>query len=495
MKKLSAFSLILCLILLVQTLAVPAFATETQTNDPFAAEVSSPEVPFGSAEILNGCRTIEAQVPLGGSDRMLESAVSALIYERNTGTIVYAYNPDLIMQPGTLTKLVTAIVAIQNGNLDDEVTISSRNYKYLPAGAKNAKLREGEIMTLRDLLYCMILEWANDAAVTIAEHIAGTQEEFVKMMNDWVQKEAGCKETRFADCHGLGSEGQQTTARDLVRIIEEACKSSAFRELFGANNYTVPATNETETARNLKSLNYLKEETIVPKYNFKGVTGGIAHYSAASGASLVCTAEKNGMSYTVVVMGCERKFNEKKSWVVEYYGNYEEAWNLLDYAFSKYKICRLLHEGYALKQFTVAGGENEVVAQSHTNMDAILPVEAHQRQLIFKYSVQGGGLTAPIAYDQKVGTLQIFYRTSCIAETELFAMSSVRALDQLDLDIQSAATRDDSNLSGFLTFLGIACLIILLPLVAYVVINNIRRIIARGQRRRRRKSRRRSRGL
>jgi D-alanyl-D-alanine carboxypeptidase len=201
------------------------------------------------------------------------------------------------------------------------------------------------------------------------------------------------------------------------------------------------------------------------------------------------------MSYTVVVMGCERKFNKDKSWVVEYYGNYEEAWNLLQFSFEKYKICRLLHDGYALKQFTVAGGENEVVAQSHTNLDAILPAEAHQRQLIFKYSVQGGGLTAPIAYDQKVGTLQIYYRTSCVAETELFAMSSVRALDELDLDIQGAASRDDSNLSGFLTFLGIACLIILLPLVAYVMINNVRRIIVRGRRRRRRKSRRRSRGL
>lgn len=494
MKKISVFSLVLCLVLLFQTLAMPVLATQTQPSEPLYNEEISTEVPFGNAEVLNGCRTIEAQVPLGGSDRMLESAVSAFVYERNTGTVVYAYNPDMIMQPGTMAKLVTAIVAIENGNLDDEVTVSSRNYKYLPAGAKNAKLREGEVLTLRDLLYCMVLEWANDAAVTIAEHIAGSQEEFVKMMNAWAQK-AGCKETTFADCHGLGSEGQQTTARDMARIIEEACKESAFREVFGANNYTVPATNETETDRNLKSLNYLKEETIVPKYNFKGVTGGIAHYSAASGASLVCTAEKNGMSYTVVVMGCERKFNKDKSWVVEYYGNYEEAWNLLDYAFSKYKICRLLHDGYALKQFTVAGGENEVVAQSHTNMDAILPIDAHQRQLIFKYSVQGGGLTAPIAYDQKIGTLQIFYRTSCVAETELFAMSSVRALDQLDLDIQGAATRDDSNLSGFLTFLGIACLIILLPLAAYVVINNVRRMIARGRRRRRRKSRRRSRGL
>lgn len=489
MKKISPLILILCLILLVQSFYIPVSATGLNgTDSPFSEEYV-PEVQFGSAEVQNGCRTIDAQVPLAGSDRMLESAVSAFVYERNTRTVVYAYNPDLEVQPGTLAKLVTAIVALERTNLDDEVTVSSRNYKTLPAGAKNAKLREGEILTMRDLLHCMVLEWANDAAITISEYVAGSQQEFVKLMNAWAA-EAGCKSTQFADCHGLGSQNQKTTARDVARIIEYACKNSDFRELFGANSYKVEPTNETPKARSLKSLNYLKEETIVPKYNYKGVTGGIAHYTPTSGASLVCTAEKNGMSYTIVVVGAQRKYFDNGN--VKYYGNYEEAWDLLKFAFDGYKICRLLDDGYALKQFTVAGGENDVVARSHTNMDVILPIDAHQRQLIFKYSVQGGGLTAPIANDQMVGVLHVFYRTSCIVETELYAMSQVRVAADRNLDIQGTATRDDSNLSGFLSFLGIVCLIILVPLLIYVLVNNVRRIIARKHRRKRRSSRRRS---
>ena len=494
MKKLS--SLVLCLLLLAQMLLIPVSAT--QTEEPTMAPALPGQVLYDGMEydnglvtITNGCRTLDAQVPLGTDARMLDSAVSAFAYERNTGTVVYAYNPDLKLQPGTLTKIVAAIVAIEEGNLDDEVTVSSRNYKYLTPGAKNAKLKEGEVLTLRDLLYCMFLEWANDAAVTIAEHVCPDQETFVRKMNEWV-KRAGCTNTQFSDCHGLGSENQNTTARDMAKIVEEAMKNQEFAKLFTAQSYTVPATERSDK-RELKSLNYLIEQTIVPKYNYKGATGGIAHYTEQSGASLACTAERNGMSYIVVVMGCQRVFNAKTSWIVERYGNYEETWDLLDYCFQNYKICRLLHEGRSVIQFPVAGGENQVVAQTHTSQDAILPINAKLDNLILKYAVVDGGLTAPIKKDDKVASLQIWYRTSCIADTELFAMSRVRALSELDMDIQGAASRDDSNWVQFLKFIGIVCLVILGVLAVYLVVNNLRRARARKLRRRRKQQRRRSR--
>ena len=495
MKKLTCF--LLCLLMMAQLLVIPAGATATDSADqsqqttPSITISTEATLEYGLNAVLNGCRTLDAQVPLGGDGRMLPTAISAFVYERNTGTLIYAYNPDLKVQPGTLAKMVAAIVAIENGDLDAEVTISSRNYRKLPGGAKNAKLKEGEVMTLRDLLYCMFLEWANDAAVTIAEHVCGTQEEFVKKMNQWVQR-AGCQNTQFSDCHGLGSENQSTTARDMARIVQEASKNAEFWKLFSATSYTVPATNKS-AKRDLKSLNYLIEQTIVPKYNYEGATGGIAHYTEASGASLVCTAEKKGMSYTVVVMGCERVFNKDKSWVVESYGNYEEAWDLLDYAFQNYKICRLLHEGQSMTQFPVAGGENPVVVQTHISQDAILPINARLDNLILKYTVADGGLTAPIANDEKVADLQVWYRNSCLAEADLFAMSSVRSLANLELDIQGAATRDDSNFGQFLRFVGIVCLVIMIPLAIYLIVNNMRRVMARSRRRRRKQQRRRSR--
>ena len=496
MKKLSCLFLALCL-LLSQLLCIPVFATET---DPEATETEPsveeyvpeavPTVPFGMASITNGCRTMEAQVPLGGSDRMLDSAQAAFVYELNTGTLLYSYNPDNVMSPGALTKMLTAIVALENSSLDEEVTVSTASHSTLPAGARNSKLKNGEILTIEELLYCLIVDMSNDAALAIAEHISGSESEYVKLMNEKAA-ELGCVNTVFTNCHGIDAAGQFSTARDLARIVQYCIKNAKFVEIFGTTDYEVAPTNKTENKRELTTLNYLLQQLNVTKYIDDRVTGGVATYTTSSGASLACTAEDNGLSLIIVVLGCERVFNTERG-TVESYGNFEEVWDLLAFGFENYKVCRLFHNGQSMSQFTVANGENHVVGQTTTDMDAVLPIKAKLDTLNLRYSVAGGGLKAPIAEGQKISTLQIWYRTSCVAEAEIFAMSSVRSVDDSRLEVQSA-TRDDSNLKGILGFLGIVLLIVLVPLIIYVAVNRIRYAIARNRRRRRRRSRRRSR--
>lgn len=493
MKKLSLMSILLCVLILTQMLCVPVYATETAPS-----ETVQPTMPVYTAEELgavtvnSGCRTIDAQVPLGGSDRILKSAQSAFIYELNTNTVIYNYNPDLTISPGALAKLVTAIVAIENGDLDKVVTVNSMSYKTLPGSAVrvNAGLKEGEEMTLRDLLHCMIMTWANDAAVTIAESVGGTQANFVQMMNDWVA-DAGCVDTKFTNCHGISAPEARSNARDLVRIYQKACKNSEFKKLLATTAYTVEPTNKTETARKLQAKNYLMEEYILNKYNYKGVTTGFAPYGENYGGHLICTAETGGMTFVIVVLGAVREFGSN-GWSVTYYGNYEEVWTLLDFAFDGYKLCRLLHDGQSLYQFTVANGENQVVAQSSTAMDAVLPATARMKNLLYKYTVKNGGLTAPIAKGQNIANLQIWYQNSCIAETELHAMSTVRAVSDQNLNIGKNGG-GGADLTGILAFVGIVFLVIFVPFVIYLFINNLRRTMARKRRRRRRQSRRRSR--
>ncbi|MBR4289067.1 MAG: D-alanyl-D-alanine carboxypeptidase [Oscillospiraceae bacterium] len=494
MKKISCLSLLLCVLLLAQALCIPAFATEvepTETVTPTAPEYTIEEL--GAITVNSGCRTIEAQVPLGGSNPILKTAKSAFIYELNTNTVIYDYNPDMTISPGTLAKLVTAIVAIEKGDLDQELTVNSMSYRTLPGSAVrvNAGLKEGEKMTLRDMLHCMIMTWANDAAVTIAENIAGTQENFVQLMNQWVL-DAGCENTKFTNVHGVSSVEAKTTARDVVRIYKRAYANAEFKKLLATTAYEVPATNKTETVRKLQAKNYLMEEYILSMYNYDGVTTGFAPYGENYGAHLVCTAETGGMTFVVVVMGAEREF-AANGWQATYYGNYEEAWVLLDFAFDGYKMCRLLHDGQSLYQFNVAGGENQVVAQSNTAMDAVLPVNAKMKNLLYKYTIKDGGLTAPIAKDQVIATLEIWYQNSCIAETELHAMSSVRAVSAGNLDLQGKGKGGGADLKGILAFVGIVFLIIFIPFAIYLIINNVRRTLVRNRRRRRRKSRRRSR--
>lgn len=490
MKKISGFCLFLALLLVVQCAPVFVSASETtesvpQNTEETVAQETAPVADFGTASVISGCRTLEAQVPLAGTERLTETAQSAFIYEKNTGTVIHAFNPDAKTAPGSLAMIVSAMVALEQGDLDETVTIVS-NYKSLPAGALNAKLKNGEEMTLRDLLYCMVLQSANDAAISIADHIAGNETAFVKLMNEYVSS-IGCTNTKFENCHGQKNEGY-TTARDLARIMENCIRNAEFVELFAANKYTVAETNKSEE-RSLKSTNYLREQTIVPNLNDVRVTTGKQSYSASTGAHLVCTAEDDGMELIVVLLGCNRKFNEK-SGVASYYGNFEEAKVLLNYCYDNFKICRLLHDGQSMSQFPVSGGENQVVGQTHTSMDAILPKDATQKTLIFKYSVEGGGLIAPIQQEQKIASLQIWYRTACVAETQIYAMSSVRAASEGRLTIQSGAARSDA---GIWSFLGILCLAILGLFAVYLLINNLRRSMARRRRRRRRQSRRRSR--
>ena len=494
MKKLSWVNVLMCFLLLVQMLGMSAYATETAPTENVVATLPEYTVgELGEITVSGGCRTIEAQVPLGGSDRIMKTAQAAFIYEMNSNTVIYNHNPDLNISPGALAKLVTAIVAIENGDLDKKVIVNSMSYKTLPGSAVrvNAGLKEGEEITLRDLLHCMIMEWANDAAVTIAESVGGSQANFVQMMNDWVE-EAGCTDTKFTSCHGISSPEARSNARDLVRIYQKACKNSEFKNLLATTAYTVEATNKTETQRKLQAKNYLMEERILSRYNYKGVTTGFAPYGENYGGHLICTAEKNGMSFVIVILGAIREFGSN-GWSVTYYGNYEEAWTLLDFAFDGYKLCRLLHEGQTLYQFPVSGGENQVVAQSSTSMDAVLPVNARMKNLLYKYTIKNGGLTAPISKGQPIAVLQIWYQNSCLAETELQAMSTVRAVMDDKLSIQNGGTGGGVDVTGILAFVGIVCLVILIPFVTYLVVINVRRTVIRNKRRRRRQSRRRSR--
>lgn len=494
MKKIAY---LLCLALLVQCFALPVMAAETteetDTSQPETTEATVPQTSFsfGSVCVQNGCRTIEGQVPLGGSDRLLSTAKSVFVYETNTNTVVYAYNPDTEMAPGALTKIVSAMVVLENSSLEDVVTVIEGIQSRVPSGAQVMKpyLANEEQMTVNDLLHAMILINASDAAVALAEHVAGTQDAFVTRMNQWV-KQIGCTNTEFFNVHGVGNDSQHTTARDMARIVMEATKNETFMELFGADEYTIAATNKTEE-RSMKSLNYLKEPTTVPKYNDKRVTGGVATYSSSNGASLACTAEKNSLNLVCVVLGCTRELYDN-GWQVKYYGNFDEMVDLLEYTFNNFKVNRVLYEGQALEQFSVIGGESQLVGECRVNIDSVLRADCQMKNLMMNYNILDGKLTAPVEKDDMIGTVEVWYGQSCLMEAELYAKGGVKSTAESGSTIQGTASRTDDN-TGFASIVGTACLIVLAVVGAYLIINSILRERRRAQRRRRRASRRRSR--
>ena len=502
MKKNTLLIVLLCLVMLLQSFPLTAMATEVTEEEEETEVVTEeetveityavPEYTSTSAPVLYGCRTINAQIPLAGSERMLDSAKGAFVYEVNTGTVLYAYNPDLRVSPGSLVKLVTALVAIEYGNLNDKITVSTREISKLPVGAITSGLKNGEVVTLEDVLHCLIIESANDAALVLAEYVAGSEADFVPLMNERIQ-EMGCTDTYFTNCHGLDDSNQYTTARDMAKITTAACENEIFKELFGTVSYTVPATNKMDEERKLESGNHLMYQGIITKFNDSRVTGAMPSYtSAASGASITFTAEDNGMDLVFVILGATRTY-ASNGWKVEVYGNFEEALDLLEFAFSGYKISRVFYSGQAFKSFQVGNGQNNVVGMPMEEIDSVVPTGTKMSNYTTKYTVAGGGLSAPIRAGDKVATVQLWYATSCIAETTLYAMSDIASLTDTGLEISNAASRDDSDLSGLLGFLGVVALVILIPMAVYLTYNSIMRSRVRAKRRRRRASRRRSR--
>ena len=490
MKKNKFLILILCLALLIRGAALPAAATEASEEEATEATVALANV--GDAAIVNGCRTMEGMSSLAGSDRILDTASAAFVYELNTDTLIYSYNPDLRLYPGSLSKMLTALIAIEYGELSDQITVSTREISQLPVGSITAGLKNGEVVTLEDVLYALILTSANDAALIVAEYVAGDEASFVKLMNERAV-ELGCTNTYFTNCHGLDDAAQYTTARDMARITKAAAENETFKEIFGATKYTIEPTNKYEEQRKLESGNHLVYDAVLPQFNDTRVTGGMPSYvSAASGASIAFTAEDNGMSLVVVLIGCTRTYKDN-GWQADYYGNFNEALDVLEFVYNGYRINRVVYTGEALKTFQVGNGLNAVVGCPLEDIDSVVPTGTKMSNLIEKYAIVNGGLNAPIKEGDKIATVQLWYGTSCIAETELYAMSDISSVTDTGLSISSAASRDDSNLSDFLGFLGVLCLIILVPLAVYLTYNSIMRSRVRARRRRRRASRRRSR--
>lgn len=504
MKKVRVLSLWLCLTMIAQIMLLPAAAEAVTTlpADTAAAQNTIPvqtEPPaFGTVCIQKGCRTINGMVPLAGSDSRLATAQSAFLYEITTDTVIYAYNPDTPVHPGSLAKILLAMVVLEHCKMDDTVTVTEGIQSYIPTGANNMatqdgkseRLKSNEQLTVGDLLYGVILLNANDAAVALAHHVSGTTGEFLKLMNNRV-KQLGCTNTEFGNISGLYTAVSTSTGRDMAKILREAMKNDDFATIIKTTEHTIPAT-EMSKERVFRTQNYLISDRDIQDFYNKNVTGGMQSYHEDTGASIACTAEYNGMSFIAVVLGAVRTFAEN-GWMPLNYGNFNEVSELLNYGFNNFKVNRIVYEGMALSQFVVNGGESYVVGESMVDIDSVVPNSAQMNNLQMNYKIVDGGLRAPIQKNQLIATLEIQYRNSVMAEVEVFAVSGVKAMDDTGVTIRSTAVRSDSDDSGILSIIGTISVIILGLAIAYLTFNAYMRSKMRARRRRRRAARRRNR--
>lgn len=406
MRYTKRLSLILALALILSCVCTPVFATEDDAH----------------SGLTRDCRGIDAKSMYLGADVVIDNVDAAFLYELNSDTVMYAANADTKMYPASLVKIMTALLAIREGNLEDIVTVQQAVLNSIPYNAVSAGLVAGEKLSLSDLLYCMMVGSANDAAAVIAAHISGSQIAFVQMMNQYAHT-LGCTNTHFTNVHGLHDKRQHTTARDMARILAEAAKYDVFMEYISTVRYVVPATPETPNGRVLTTLNYLINDEEEKSYYDDRVIGGRTGITEDEKRCLASIAEVNGMRLLSVVMGSASVNNEDGS--IQQHGSFKETSALLDAGFNGHKVVQILYKDQAVKQKAVQNGVNDVVLGATSSVYCVLPAEATISDLVYRFTDESLPFVAPIELGQIVTSAQVWYDGYCVAQVELYAMNGV----------------------------------------------------------------------
>ena len=229
---------------------------------------------------------------------------SAILMEKDTGAVLYAKNPDEKLYPASITKIMTGLLAVENLSLSDTVTFTGEMLNSLPSDAAIQGVSVGETMTVKDCLYSLMVRSNSDMAVALAYKVAGSEEEFAKMMTERAKK-AGAVNTNFANATGLHLENHYTTARDMAFIAREAMSNPTFAGIWGTASYELPATNMSESFTIWNRHNML-----VPGRGdyYQYATGGKTGYTDEAGRTLVTTAKNNGMELIAVIMFSTNEF-------------------------------------------------------------------------------------------------------------------------------------------------------------------------------------------
>ena len=224
-------------------------------------------------------------------------AEAGVLVELSTGRIAYEKNADKQMYPASVTKIMTAILAVENCQLTDTVTITKDMISHVPAGYTVAYLRPGEVVTVEQLLNALLIPSANDAGFALAIHISGTVEDFATLMNQKAT-EIGCLNTNFTNPSGIHSNDHYTTATDMALIAKYALKYKEITDIMCTLSYDLQPTNSNK--RTFQTTNTLIKPDA--KTYFEYATGGKTGFTDQAGACIVATAKKENMEFLAVIL-------------------------------------------------------------------------------------------------------------------------------------------------------------------------------------------------
>ena len=300
---------------------------------------------------------------------------TAVLINGETGQVLYDKNMHQKMFPASITKVMTGMLALENAAPDEVMTMSHYAVFSIGRGTSHIALDENENITVEQAMYALSIESANDAANGLAEHVAGTTEDFANMMNEKA-KECGALNTHFVNPHGLHDEEHYSTAYDMARITMSAIKTEGFNTYFWETKYEIPPTNKQEETRYLRSSNDL----LKGKYECEGIFMSKNGWTGEAKNTLITAAERNGVTLIAVVMK-SGKTEEK----------FEDTAKLLNWGFENYKAHTISGEEIASNAPTsidIGETEDKVYLGTYDAPDVtvMIPSDMSADKITFNYS-------------------------------------------------------------------------------------------------------------
>lgn len=366
-------------------------------------------------------------VPAGAAEAPDVQAKAALVVDEKTGTIVYAKNEHQEMYPASLTKIMTALLvlrAVEAGelSLNEEITVTATAMEGLSVDGSTAGIEAGEVMTVENLLYCMLVVSANEACNILGERVSGSVSGFVEAMNAEA-KELGCENTHFMNPHGLHDDQHYSSAWDLYLITKAAMEFPMFMTICDTAAITIPATN-LSPERSLRNTNYLisgrSKDYLNPDAH--GIKTG-SHSQA--GHCLVSSARRGSLGFISVVLGTERIKRDDGIWWTYSFG---ETNRLFDWAFSNFVYQTVLDESDVAGEAPVSlSQEDHVTLRPAEAVEILAPRDLDPESIEKVITLDTDPAEAPIAEGDKLGTLSVRVDGKEQASVDLLAYTDVEA--------------------------------------------------------------------
>lgn len=351
----------------------------------------------------------------------------AVLIDSKTGTILYGKNENEKLYPASTTKIITAIIAIENCKLTDKITASYNAVMSIPVGYSNAAIQPGETLTVQELLDMFLIQSANEIGYIFAEHISGNIENFATLMNQKAVS-LGCKNTHFTNPSGIHDPEHYSTAYDMALIARYCMKNETFRNIVSKTSCTISATDKYQE-RYFKNTNDLINPS--SKYYYEYAIGTKTGYTSQAKRCLIATSLKDNLELITVTLGAGPSIPDAR---------YEDTINLFEYGYSNYKTQKIATSGTIAQEITIENATKDTKNLSlilKEDVSGIIP--ANSQLLDTNIVIQlNNSISAPIEEGATLGkityTLGDFkYSTDLIASHSVEEFNYITMLWQIAL--------------------------------------------------------------